>query len=122
MMLSTLGRYAILTYGVLLVLAIFSRFSMSESSTGAHAKRQAQTVCRAGLKRAKFYADTSEQDESLVLALLHICEARAHALASKELAERTGVVLQADALSVVDEQQDRLDALLLSLHDSFASI
>ena len=77
----------------------------------------AQAVCRSTVKRAQFYADASEQDESLVLAILHACEARAHAQAAKDLAEKTGVVLDSSALVLVDEQQERLDALLIRLHE-----
>lgn len=112
-----LARLAAATFGVLLVLVLFSRFSMSESATGAHAKRQSRAVCEAALKRSQFYADASEQDESLALALLHACEARAHAQAGKDLAERTGLELAADWLALGEEQQDRVEQLLLQLQD-----
>jgi poly(3-hydroxybutyrate) depolymerase len=114
---SPLVRAAALTLAVFAVLVVLSRFSMSESATGAHGRKQSQQVCRSALKRAGFYAEASEQDESPVLALLHACEARAQAQAARDLAERTGVRLDADALGLVEEQQDRIDALLLRLQE-----
>jgi len=91
---------------------------MTESATGAYGRKQSQAVCRSSMKTAQFYADASEQDESIVLAILHACEARAHALAAKDLAEKTGVVLESDSLFMIEEQRDRLDDLLIRLHET----
>jgi len=117
---SSLVKGAALAFAILVLLVCFSRFSMAESATGAHAKKQAGVVCRNALKRAQFYADASEQDEALVLAMLHSCEAKAHSQAAKDLADRTGVVLEVDALVMIDEQQDRLDALLRQLQEALS--
>lgn len=118
---SPLARASAVTFCVFLVLVLFSRFSMSESATGAHGKRQSQAVCRSAMRRAQFFADAAEQDESAVLAILHCCDARAHAQAAKDLAEQTGVALEADALALLEEQQDRLDELLARLHAGLAA-
>ena len=115
---SPLARASAVVFGVFCLLVLFSRFSMTESATGAYGRKQSQAVCRSAVKRAQFYADASEQDESLVLAILHCCDARAHAQAAKDLAEKTGVVLESDALVMIDEQQDRLDDLLVRLHET----
>ena len=115
---SPLARASAVTFGVFFLLVLFSRFSMAESATGAYGRKQSQAVCRSTVKRAQFYADASEQDESIVLAILHSCEARAHSQAAKDLAEKTGVVLDNDALVMVEEQQDRLDDLLIRLHET----
>jgi hypothetical protein len=117
MQLSPLVKIYAISFGIFVLVVILSRFSMSESATGAHGRRQSQAVCASTLKRARFYADASEQDESLVLAILHACEAKAHSQAAKDLSEKTGVVLDVDGLSLVDEQQDRIDGLLMKLHD-----
>lgn len=117
MQFSPLVRASALTLAVFLALVVLSRFSMSESATGAHARRQAQAVCRSVLKRADYYAEASEQDESPVLALLHACEALAQAQAARDLAERTGAQLDVDALGLVEEQQDRIESLRLRLQE-----
>jgi hypothetical protein len=112
---SPLARASAITFGVFVVLVLFSRFSMSESASGAHGKRQSQAVCRSAMRRAKFFAEAAEQDESLVLAILHCCDARAQAQAAKDLAEQTGVALENDALVLLEEQQDVLDELVAQL-------
>lgn len=115
---SPLARASAVTFGLFFVLVLFSRFSMTESATGAYGRKQSHAVCRSTVKKAQFYADASQQDESIVLAILHACESRAHAQAAKDLAEKTGVALENDALVMVEEQQDRIDDLLIRLHET----
>jgi hypothetical protein len=112
---SPLARASAVTFCVFVLLVLFSRFSMSESASGAHGKKQSQAVCRSAMRRAQFFAEVAEQDESLVLAILHCCDSRAHAQAAKDLAEQTGVVLENDVLVLLEEQQDRLDELVAQL-------
>lgn len=111
-----LRRACVLTFAVLLVVCIFSKCSSSDSRVGAYGREQSTAVCRSALRRARFYAEAARQDENLPVALLNACSAHAQALAAKDLAERTGARLTDDALSLIDEQQERIDELLLVLH------
>jgi hypothetical protein len=115
MALSSLAKSSCIVFGVFLVLVLFSKLSMTESLTGAYGRKQAEAVCRSALKRALFYSEASAQDDSLVLALLHSCEAKASAQASRDLAEKMGVVLGQDSLAILEEQQDRIDEICAAL-------
>jgi hypothetical protein len=105
---------------LLLLLCVLSSFSGGASKGGAYGRTQIALVCTAAARRASFYAKASRQDESAALALLHACEARAHALAAKELAERCNVDPDRDLLELLDDAQERIDALLRELHDDDA--
>ena len=115
MVASTLVKSSCIVFGVFLVLVLFSKLSMTESLTGAYGRKQAESVCRATMKRAAFFAEASEQDDSLILALLHACEAKAAAQASKDLADKMGVTLGNDLLAILEEQQDRIDDICEAL-------
>jgi hypothetical protein len=107
------------SFALLLLLCALSSLSGASSRGGAYGRAQAAQVCAAAARRAAFYAKASRQDESTALALLHACEARAHALAAKELAERCGVEPNnrgEDLLALLDDAQERIDALLSELH------
>ena len=111
-----LRRACILTFAVLLVVCIFSKCSSPDSKGGVYGREQSKLVCNAALRRARFYADAAGQDDNSPIALLNACSAHAQATAAKDLAERTGARLSEDALSIIDDQQERIDELLLVLH------
>lgn len=106
-----LARAALIVFLAFTVLVLFSKLSMSESLTGAHGKKQAESVCRAALKRAAFLAEVSDQDDSLVLALLHACEAKALVQAAKDLSEQMGAKLPNDQLALLEEEQERIEQI-----------
>jgi hypothetical protein len=112
----SLATACLVSFVVLLVLCLFSRFSSAESKGGAYGRAQLTQICAAAAKRASFYAGASRQDESAVMALLHACEARAHAMAAKDLAERCNVEPDRDLLELLEESQDHVDALVYELH------
>jgi len=111
-----LRRACALTFAVLLVVCIFSKCSTPESKAGAFGREQSTAVCHAAMRRARFYADAARQDEAAPIALLNACSSHAQAMAAKDLSERTGARLGEDALGLIDEQQERIDELLLQLH------
>ena len=115
MAVSPLVRAAGIVFCIFFVLVVLSKLSMTESATGAYGRKQAEAVCKHALKRALFYSEASAQDDSLILALLHSCEAKASAQAARELAEKMGVQLEQDSLAVLEEQQDRIDEICASL-------
>lgn len=115
---STLVKSSCVVFGVFLILVLFSKLSMTESLTGAYGRKQAESVCRATMKHAAFLSEASEQDDSLILALMHACEARAATQASKDLADKMGVALGNDHLAMLEEQQDRIDDICATLVDA----
>jgi|APCry1669189034_1035192.scaffolds.fasta_scaffold04134_2 hypothetical protein len=111
-----LRRACALSFAVLLVVSIFSKCSSSESRGGAYGRQQSLHVCLAALRRARFYAEAARQDAAPLIALFNACSAHAQAVAAKDLAERTGARLDEDVLAIIDEQQERIDELVVQLH------
>jgi len=108
------SAYGLALVGLLLLCA-FSKFSEGVGKRGVYGQKQLLSVCNAAVSRASFAAGASAQDDSPLLALLHACEARAHALAAKDISDRCGLRVDADLLELHDDAQERIDALLQDL-------
>ena len=104
-----------ISFVALLMLCAFSKFSEGSGKGGVYGEKQLRHVCASAARRATFSAHASMQDDSPVLALLHACEARGHALAAKDLCDRCGIKVDEDLLALHDDAQDRIDGLLQEL-------
>ena len=115
--LPSLQKASLVSLAVLLGVSILSRLSSSESRGGAYGREQSAHVCMGALRRARFYSEAARQDESLSLALLHACEARANAAAAKDMAERTGVTdpVISQCLVTLEEEQEHIDSIVAEM-------
>ena len=111
-----LMRACAISFAVVAVLCVFSRLSAGGSGGAAYGHAQTSRVCESAVHRAKFSAEASKQDESPAMALLHSCEAKAHASAAKDLADRTGVQLDVDVLELIEDAQERIDVLVQQMY------
>lgn len=111
-----LSRACAVSFAVLFLLCLFSRFSSSDSKGGTYGREQISRVCHKAARQARFHADAALQDESLVMCLLHSCEAKAQASTAKDLAEHTGVQLNVDVLELHEDMQEAVDILIQKLH------
>lgn len=109
----SLEKKCALSFAFLCILIIFSKFSHSISKAGAHGKSQLSQTCDTVAKKALFFLSVSEQDESMAISLLHACEARAHAMAAKHLADRSGVIVEGvDLLEIIEESEERVESII----------
>lgn len=104
---------------LLLLLCLFSKFSEGSGKSAVHGEKQLMRVLDAISARAEFSTQASLQDASGALALLHACEAFAHASAAKDLCDRCGLPPRTGLLTLREDAQDRIDELLLELDRPF---
>ena len=116
----TIVQSSLIALAGLSIVCFASRMSVSESSIGAHGKKQILHTVNKIAMESQTQADMSRQDTDPLIALLHNIEAASGFKAAKRLSEECGVANKESSdqyLSDLCDLTEEQDSILRSLLD-----